>query len=404
MSKLQNLLNEHVFDPKNTTKMYNLAREYDRLEQGAAAISFYIRAADLEEDNVELQYKCMLYGALAYQRQGGRNHTVVGMLQHAVGLIPTRPEAHYFLAKHGEKVSDWRLCQIHSKLAHQFIDADDIGIKWPGLKDVEFLEASAIWSISGTESGRRAFFDLIYRTDHPEDYKTYVESVLNNVGYPDAVPYKPEDHDKLKTRFDGSQGIKKNFSKHFQDMWVLSCLNGKRKGTYLEVGAGDPFIHNNTALLETKFGWKGISIEHQAHLAYDFTQKRSNTIINTNALDIDYENLLVMHCMENTIDFLQIDIDEASIEVLRKIPFHRFKFNTVQFEHDAYRLDSKIRDEARQILASHGYRLACGNLSFRPNCPYEDWFVHEDIAYDVPSVIWDGKIREENFFWDYMIK
>ena len=34
-----------------------------------------------------------------------------------------------------------------------------------------------------------------------------------------------------------------------QDMFVLTVLNGKTNGTYLEIGSGDPFIGSNTALL-----------------------------------------------------------------------------------------------------------------------------------------------------------
>lgn len=403
---LKEILKEHVLDPKNTEKMYNLAREYDKLEQGAAAISFYIRAADLEHENKELQYKCMVYSALAFQRQGGRNHTVVGMLQHAIGLLPERPEAHYFLAKHGEAVGDWRLCQIHSKLGYIYLYAEPIGIEWPGEKELEFLQAHSLWGISGVESGRLAFFDLIHRRNYDDEFKEYVSGVLDRVGWPDAVPYTAKDQDRLNMQFKGFKSIEKNYSKHFQDMFVLACLNGKRNGTYLEIGAGDPFIHNNTALLETQFDWKGISIEWSAHLAYDFAQRRNNTILNANALEVDFEDLLVKHCMETTIDFLQIDTDESSIEILRNMPFDRFKFNVVQFEHDAYRLDTSIRDEARRILSSKGYKLACPNLSFRPGCPYEDWYVHESIADNVHPRVWDGlrNIDGENLFWDYMIK
>lgn len=400
---LQELLNRHVLDPKNTYKMFDLAREYDRQEQGAAAISFYIRAADLEEDDLELQYKCMIYAGLAYDRQGGRNYTVTGLFQHAIGLIPDRPEAHYFLAKHGEKVSDWRLCLNHAKLGLEFMHHQDIGIEWPGVSELHFLRALGTWQISGVENGRRMFFDILYRRpfEAPKSYVEYVESLLDKIGWPDAVPYERIDSHMFTAPFEGIENVDKNYSKHFQDMFVLACLNGKRNGTYLEIGAGNPFIHNNTALLETKFGWKGISVEWSAHLAYEFSQKRTNTILNANALEIDFEDLLVKHCMENTIDFLQIDTDETSIEVLRNMPFHRFKFNVIQFEHDAYRLDNSIRQESRQILKDAGYELVCQNLCFRPGVEYEDWYVHRDILETIPLQLY--KSNEKNLFWDYMM-
>ena len=401
---LQQLVNEHVFDPKNTYKMFDLAREYDKLENGAAAISFYIRCADLEDDDKELQYKCMIYAGLAYARQERRNYTVLGLLQHAVSILPTRPEAHYSLSKHGEKTTDWRMCLNHALLGLEFKDKKDIGIDWPGEKELWFLRASASWSISGVEYGRQMFFDLLYRRPFRADksFDEYIIGILNNIGWPDATTYSKNDKDLFVAPFKGIEDVKKNYSKHFQDMFVLACLDGKRKGTYLEIGAGNPFTHNNTALLETEFDWKGISIEWSAHLAYDFAQRRSNTIINANALDIDFEDLLVKHCMENTIDFLQIDTDETSIQVLRNMPFHRYKFNVVQFEHDAYRLDDAIRQEARQIMRDAGYEIVAQNISFRPDVEYEDWFVHRDIIDNIPQRL--IKSDAKNFFWDYMMK
>ena len=73
--RLKTLLNEHVMDPKNTEKMYSLACEYDKLSQGAAAVSFYIRAADLEEKDTLLQYKCMIGASQCYARMGRRKYT-----------------------------------------------------------------------------------------------------------------------------------------------------------------------------------------------------------------------------------------------------------------------------------------------------------------------------------------
>lgn len=403
---LQQLLNEHVFDPKNTQKMYELACEYDRLEQGAAAVSFYIRAADLEEKDKLLQYRCMIGAALCYQRQGGRNHTVTGLLQHAISLQPARPEGHFFLAKHGENMGDWRVVLVHANLALQFRNAPDVGIDWPGDRELWYLQAHATWQISGVESGRRLFFDLIYRKRYKKDdtydeFKEYILQVLEKIGWPDAVPYQLGDQKRFAAPFKGIESIEENYSKHMQDMFVLACLDGKRNGTYLEIGSGNPFTHNNTALLETKFDWKGISIEWSAHLAYDFAQRRNNTIINANALEVDFEDLLVKHCMENTIDFLQIDTDETSIQVLRNMPFGRFKFNVVQFEHDAYRLDPAIRAEARQIMHDNGYEIVCQNLCFRPGVPYEDWFVHKSIANKIPQRLFSAS--ESNFFWEYLV-
>ncbi len=62
-------------------------------------------------------------------------------------------------------------------------------------------------------------------------------------------------------------------------MFVLTMLEGKEQGTYLEIGAADPFKSNNTALLEGVFDWKGISIEYLQEEAEKFNSSRKNKCI-----------------------------------------------------------------------------------------------------------------------------
>lgn len=56
---LQELLNDHIMDPKNPDKIFKLASEYDRLEQGAMAVSLYLKTADLS-DNTLLDRKSVV--------------------------------------------------------------------------------------------------------------------------------------------------------------------------------------------------------------------------------------------------------------------------------------------------------------------------------------------------------
>ena len=61
--------------------------------------------------------------------------------------------------------------------------------------------------------------------------------------------YTKQDYDNFKFKFSGLENIEQIYSQCYQDLFVLSCLNGKTNGTYLEIGAGRPFYGNNTALL-----------------------------------------------------------------------------------------------------------------------------------------------------------
>ena len=67
------------------------------------------------------------------------------------------------------------------------------------------------------------------------------------------ILYDRSKFDRLKYKFEGVELIDRNYSQAYQDMFVLTMLNGKRNGTYLEIGAMDAKFINNTFLLETMF-------------------------------------------------------------------------------------------------------------------------------------------------------
>lgn len=403
---LQNRLEDHILDGKNPHKCYLLAKEYDKLEQGAMAVSLYLKAADLASsefvDNKELQYKCMIGIGRCYERQRDRGFTVEGAFLDAVALLPTRPEAHYHLCKHYEGKSLWKHCLIHAELAldNPHIE-ENCELGFPGYENLLYYQALANWYISGQQNGKQLFFSLKYRNKLKPTLKEKVDRIMDNIWYPDVIPYTAEDFERIKFIFPKLERIIRNHSKHFQDMFVLSCFNGKRNGSYLEIGSGDPFVHNNTALLETEFGWKGISIDNSEALCYNFKEKRNNTVICSDATAIPFENMLNAHCMEPIIDYLQIDCDEASIDILNKIPFGRFKFGVITFEHDSYRLGNERKDAARKLLKEHGYVLAVPNLAFAPGHPYEDWYIHPDVV-DLPKEMKAEK--DVNFVWDYFME
>lgn len=399
---LQKLLNEQVLDPKNPYKLYALAREYDRLEQGAMAVSLYLKAADLAKDKL-LQYKSVLGIAMCYDRQGNRRYTVEGALLDAAALLPNRPEAYYLLAKHYEFSQTWKQSYLYATIGLMQPECfdSDIGVGYPGKKALAYQKALAKWYVTGTQEGKHALFDLKFKTVLDAEHKEKVDRILNHIYYPDTIPYSEEEFTRFKFLFPGLESIQNNYSKHFQDLFVLAVLGGKKNGTYLEIGSGDPLVHNNTALLETEYNWRGISIDNNPALCYNFKENRRNTIICADALELGYEELFNKHCVGPTTDYLQIDCDEASIEVLKKLPLNTHKFGVVTFEHDCYRLGPTIRDEARAIMKKHGYVLLVNDVAFTELCSYEDWYVHPDLVDINPKM---RTKRDINFVWDYFME
>ena len=393
-------------DPKNSYKLYDLAKEYDRLEQGAMGVSLYLKAADLSDDS-DLQYKCMIGLALIYDRQKDRGFTVEGALLDAAALCPERPEAHYYLCKYYESKGNWKHCLMHANTA---IVLSRSTLEWYASDDLEatdihylyFYRALSTWHITGQQIGKHLFFDLKFKFNLSPALKERVDRIVQNIWYPDTIPYSVDQLKRYKFPFHGIETISKNNSKHFQDMFVLSCFNGKTGGSYLEIGSGDPHVHNNTALLET-FGWKGISIDSSPALCYKFKENRSNTVICADATDISYIDLFDKHCMDHVIDYLQIDCDEASTKILKAIPFDTTKFGVITFEHDCYRLGIEDREEVRKYLAGFGYILVVPNVAFSEACAYEDWYVHPDVISS-DTILRMKNNKEINFIWDYMME
>ena len=71
-------------DYKNPFKMYELAKEYDKLDQDAAALTYYLRAAEFCDGKTYneklLQYRALIMGAKCFADQKNRQVTVYSLL------------------------------------------------------------------------------------------------------------------------------------------------------------------------------------------------------------------------------------------------------------------------------------------------------------------------------------
>jgi hypothetical protein len=212
-----------------------------------------------------------------------------------------------------------------------------------------------------------------------------------------------------------------------QELFVIAMTQGRRNGTWLEIGCGDPIRSNNTYLLEKRFGWTGVSIDRELmdqdietpfeeywsrfyntirqphwpeHVAalddlpnpdrlenipyFKNFIKRQITDIDlipraqrnwqtarpgtdfyqADALTFDYSQI------PPRCDYLQIDI-KSSITNLRSLemilPNHRFA--VITFEHDAWdhSVDSQwVREQSRRILQNHGYQMVISDVTVPP--------------------------------------
>tara|TARA_S200002703_G_scaffold89889_2_gene77543 strand:+ start:80 stop:1558 length:1479 start_codon:yes stop_codon:yes gene_type:complete len=199
------------------------------------------------------------------------------------------------------------------------------------------------------------------------------------------VKYTINQYPSLRYKFNGSEKIGENYSQVLQDIFVLSALNGKRNGTFLEIGSSHPVYRNNTYLLETMYGWTGVAIEIDEDHCTNYASVRPNIkLLNTDAQKVDYEKVLDSNFDTEVIDYLQLDIEpsENTYNCLLKIPFDRYKFAVITYEHDYY-LDIggvSFRQASRDFLESKGYVLIVNDVSPEGVSTFEDWWVHPDLV------------------------
>jgi hypothetical protein len=191
---------------------------------------------------------------------------------------------------------------------------------------------------------------------------------------------------QLKVSFNGVERVDQNYSQALQDIFVLTMLNGKENGTYVEIGGAHPTNINNTYLLESVFNWSGVSFEINTDLANFYNSERLNKCICTDATQVNYSKVFEENNLPNQIDYLQVDIDPSyqSLAALKKIDLESYRFSVVTFETDAYQGSTDVMEESRNIFQSNNYQLVASNVK---NCghAFEDWYVDPNI---VTNDIW----------------
>jgi FkbM family methyltransferase len=217
----------------------------------------------------------------------------------------------------------------------------------------------------------------------------------------------------LLLKSDRSSKIMENFrqskSQLRQDLFVLSELNFKRKGFFVEFGAANGVDLSNTFLLERSFGWSGILAEPARIWSEQLTNNRPNSSIEklcvwkdsnsilifneTNIPEIStidsfnnndsyvnlrkngrkYEvktislnDLLKKYSAPNLIDYLSIDTEGSEFEILNAFDFDTYSIKIITCEHNY----SDNREKIFKLLTSKGYKRKYVEVS-----DFEDWYV-----------------------------
>lgn len=414
MSRIRDLLYSYVFNPSTDNRL-ELAEEYFLQKQYAAAVSYYLKTAETT-DNKNIQYYCLIQCGKCFEIPANRKHSVMTLYKHAMHILPDRPEAYYYLSKIYEAHSDWYDSYTFAHLGLQKPEVNDRFTKSLGYQGKYFLifqKAIAAWHVGKGQEARYLLQDLINNYLDKLD-EVHKQSVFRNAQQLGSGPAEISNvfyyrgSNRLRFNFNNWQKITNSYSQVLQDIFILSILNGKENGTYLEIGSGDPQNLNNSYLLETVFNWTGLSIDLNKSLIDKYKNLRKNPAICEDATKLDYTSLLSNITKDNTVDYLQLDCDPSNItyEILTKIPFDKYKFRVITYEHDYYLdITRSYKQKSREFLEKNGYLLVVNDVSPEGSCSFEDWWVHPDLVDKrIIDIMMDNDLSKTKDVKSYMFK
>jgi FkbM family methyltransferase len=197
-------------------------------------------------------------------------------------------------------------------------------------------------------------------------------------------------------------------SQYWQDLFVLSQLDFKRDGYFVEFGAANGVTLSNTYLLEQQYGWNGIVAEParcwhtellanrkcrietrcvwaKSDLMLPFAET-ARPVLSTLAqfttidqhaarrrMEARYEvptisllDLLRKHEAPRQVDYLSIDTEGSEYDILSSFDFERYRFRVITCEHNF----TPARQKLYELLAANGYERR-----FQEFSACDDWYV-----------------------------
>lgn len=209
--------------------------------------------------------------------------------------------------------------------------------------------------------------------------------------------------------------LKSSKSQLRQDLVVLSYLQFKRDGFFVEFGAADGLKLSNTYLLESQFSWTGILAEpartwhrslglnRRCHIDHRCVWNESNKSLNFFERDfkecsglqlskkgsgisdfllmkkykvttVTLNDLLEEYSSPKIIDYLSVDTEGSEFEILSSVNFDKYIFRFISCEHNF----SLNREKVFQLLNARGYLRILQIYS-----EFDDWYIYRPFATEL---------------------
>lgn len=172
-----------------------------------------------------------------------------------------------------------------------------------------------------------------------------------------------------------------------QDQFVANILKYKNDGYSLDIGSCHSVISNNSYYFQN-YNWTSITVEIENQYNQSYSSRKNGVHLNDDALSINYKKYFEKYKFPKSIDYLSLDVDTLSLDVVKILPLHEYTFKVITIEHDGYLYGDKYREPQRSILSSRGYSLLCSNVLVEQagyegkQFPFEDWWVYPENFED----------------------
>lgn len=156
-----------------------------------------------------------------------------------------------------------------------------------------------------------------------------------------------------------------------QDEWVWNTLGQPTSGRFVDAGCSHPININNTYALE-RMGWHGLMVDNDQGAVELCMKERKSAAFQCDLTSVNA--IAFWWLLPNSVDYLSLDIDEATLDALKLIPLDKIKPRCATIEHDSYRLGNGMRDAIRKIMLGYGYKLAKADVEHQ-GLAFEDWWI-----------------------------
>ena len=171
--KIEELIVKISTDPFNPELNFECAVEYQKLNQTASAVSFYLRTAEYGYITYPLlAYNSLLRMAKCFEDQNDRINSVSNCILQAVALMPERQEAYFMMSNFYEKNSNWQESYTWAEmgLTKKELEGLPADIGFLGEYCLIFEKAVSAWWIGKREESKKLFSSLLEKYNMREDY------------------------------------------------------------------------------------------------------------------------------------------------------------------------------------------------------------------------------------------